>query len=95
MRGGPRPADPLIAAWQRFCARLARRGVVHAPHEPPLAFGERAAQALPMQAEDLRRLSRDYSDQRYAVDPSADARVALIRALRAFRPERTGARPRR
>lgn len=88
LRGGNRPADPLVAAWLRFCARLARRGVVRAPHEAPLAYGERAARALPPLAEDLRRLSRDYSDQRYAAEVDEQARRALIHALRSFRPRR-------
>ncbi len=95
LRGGSRPADPLVAAWLRFCARLARRGVMRAPHEAPLAFGERAARALPQLAEDLRRLSRDYSDQRYAREVDEQARRALIRALRSFRPHRVRTQPKR
>ncbi|MFY8135993.1 MAG: DUF4129 domain-containing transglutaminase family protein, partial [Aquimonas sp.] len=95
LRGGSRPADPLVAAWLRFCARLARRGVVRAPHEAPLAFGERAARALPQLAEDLRRLSRDYSDQRYAREVDEEARRALIRALRSFRPHSVRTQPNR
>lgn len=95
LRGGPRPTDPLVAAWLRFCARLARRGLVRAPHEPPCAFGERAALALPDQAEDLRRLSRDYSDQRYAGQTDPDTRRSLIRALRSFKPERLRTDPTR
>lgn len=86
LRGGPRPADPLVSAWLRFCARLARRGLVRAAHEPPLSFGERAALALPGQAEELRKLSRDYSDQRYAAEVDPETRKGLIRALRGFRP---------
>jgi hypothetical protein len=86
LRGGPRPSDPLVSAWLRFCARLARRGLVRATHEPPLEFGERAALALPAQAEELRKLSRDYSDQRYAAEVDPDTRKGLIRALRGFRP---------
>jgi hypothetical protein len=35
--------DPALAAWRRFTARLARRGIVWREWEGPLAFAERAA----------------------------------------------------
>lgn len=33
--------DPVARSWQRFCTRLARRGLARSPHEGPLAFVER------------------------------------------------------
>jgi transglutaminase-like putative cysteine protease len=93
MRGGPRPSDPLVAAYQRFCARLARAGAERVAHEPPLAFAERAAALLPGCAEELRSLSADYAAQRYAAEPEPAARERLIRALRNFKPRRAGVAP--
>lgn len=37
--------DPVARAWQRFCVRLARRGLARSAHEGPLAFAERVATA--------------------------------------------------
>lgn len=88
LRGGARSTDPLVAAWLKLCARLARRGIEREIHEPPLAFGARAAAALPEQAELVLKLSRDYSAQRYSADVDPVERSALIRALHRFRPHR-------
>lgn len=81
-----RDDDPLRDAWRALCDRLARAGVARAPHEGPLAFGARAAAALPAQAADLRALTDAYVLLRYAAreaDPRAAA--AWRRAARAFR----------
>jgi protein-glutamine gamma-glutamyltransferase len=88
MRGGPRPADPLVDAYLRFCARLARAGIARQAHEPALAFAERVAAALPESAAQVNALSADYTAQRYAADTEPSARAGLIRALRSFRPQR-------
>jgi hypothetical protein len=88
LRGGPRSADPLVAAWLLFCRRLAKQGLERAADEPPLSFGRRAAAALPEQSAELLELSEDYSAQRYAGEADDARRARLIRALRAFRPRR-------
>lgn len=41
-----REHDPVQRAWERFCKRLARAGVVRAPAEGPLDFAQRAATEL-------------------------------------------------
>ena len=41
-----REHDPVQRAWERFCKRLARAGVVRAPAEGPLDFARRAATEL-------------------------------------------------
>lgn len=85
--------DPLDKAWRRFLNRLARAGIEKRSEEPALSFGQRAAEALPRQSEQLAALSRGYADCRYAA-PAMPAEVlaALVRALRDFRPERTSKR---
>lgn len=80
------PRDPVHRAWQRFQQRVARSGVRKQPHEGAVAFGERAAQALPQAGAELVALSRRYARRRYAserVDAAADR--ALCDALRRFR----------
>lgn len=88
LRGGPRSADPLVAAWLLFCRRLGKLGIERRADEAPLSFGRRAAATLPQQAADLLELTRAYSAQRYAADADDAERARLIRALRAFRPRR-------
>ena len=75
--------DPAVVLWQRFAARLARRGVVWQPWEGPGDFAARAAAALPDQADAIRRFSADYAALRYSPAPPADGLRALRRALAA------------
>ncbi|MDX1654990.1 MAG: DUF3488 and transglutaminase-like domain-containing protein, partial [Candidatus Competibacteraceae bacterium] len=42
-RRSRRRLDPVAQAWEGFCAKLARRGLVRRPQEGPLAFVERVA----------------------------------------------------
>lgn len=88
LRERERDADRLLAAYRRFTRRLERAGVQRAPHEPPLAFAERAAACLPGSAEAIHSLSRRFSDARYARAPDPASRDELARALLAFRPVR-------
>ena len=82
-------SDPLARAWRGFVRRLATAGIRKAPHEPPLAFAERAAEARPDLAEPVRSLSRRYCRLRYASRvPDAGERLALIQDLRHYRPPR-------
>lgn len=81
------PPHPLLLARRRFLRRLARAGAGKQPHEPPLAFAERAATLLPQQAAELRALSEGFARWRYAPEPmDAAAQRELARRLRAFRP---------
>jgi hypothetical protein len=90
---GPR-VDPLVLAYRRFLRRLARAGATRLPHEPPLAFAERAAALLPADAEALRALSRRYAQWRYAPVPlDAAGQRELARHLRAFRATRRATVP--
>jgi transglutaminase-like putative cysteine protease len=89
---GPR-RDPLLRAWSRFTARLAKAHLRKLPHEPALAWARRVAALLPAQRDDVLSLSQGFASARYA-RPEMDepARRALIQALRAFRI-RNPARP--
>ncbi|MCE3002166.1 MAG: transglutaminaseTgpA domain-containing protein [Xanthomonadaceae bacterium] len=81
-----RGRDPLRDDWRAFCARLARAGVARHANEGPLAFGARAAAALPAHGAAIRSLTDAYAGLRYAgeaVDPRAVAEWR--RAARAFR----------
>ncbi|MDG4554875.1 MAG: DUF3488 and transglutaminase-like domain-containing protein [Candidatus Competibacter sp.] len=67
--------DPVTRAWQRFCARLARRGLARGPHEGPLDFTERVAASRPELAAPVREIGRLYAILRYGPTGSpADVR---------------------
>jgi transglutaminase-like putative cysteine protease len=76
--------DPVARAWQRFCARLAQRGLARGPHEGPLAFAERVAASRPELAEPVWEIARLYAALRYGpIAPPADLRQ-LQRLARRF-----------
>ena len=67
--------DPVARAWQRFCARLARRGLQRGVHEGPLDFTERAVAQKPEQAGLIREIGQLYARLRYGpTAPSAEVR---------------------
>jgi hypothetical protein len=67
--------DPVARAWQRFCARLARRGLARGPAEGPLAFAERVATRRPELATPAWEIAQLYATLRYGpVAPPADVR---------------------
>ncbi len=85
-RWGQRGArDPVARAWQRFCARLARRGLARGAHEGPLDFTERVAASRPELAAPVREIGRLYALLRYGPTGSpADVRQ-LRRRVGQFR----------
>jgi hypothetical protein len=78
--------DPALAAWRRFTARLARRGIVWQAWEGPLAFAARAAAQDPLHAEGIHRIAALYARLRYAPAPQASDLSQLKAQIAAFRP---------
>lgn len=82
----PRPArDPVLAAYLRFCRKLARAGLVRAPHEGPLHFARRAAAARADLAPAIGEITRLYLKLRYGDGGLSGERQVLRRAVAAFR----------
>ncbi len=79
---GPGGHDPVVAAYARLCRKLSRAGVTREPHEGPRDFLDRAARALPHQAEALREIGRLYEALRYGPGRSATAARRLNGAVR-------------
>lgn len=77
--------DPVARSWQRFCARLARRGLARSPHEGPLAFVERVAVQRPELATLAQEIGRLYSALRYGPVTTPAAVRRLQRLTRRFR----------
>ena len=77
--------DPVARAWQRFCARLARRGLARGATEGPLDFAGRVAVQRPELAESVREIARLYAALRYG-PVAPPERVRQLRHLtRRFR----------
>ena len=83
--------DPALAAWRRFTARLARRGVAWQAWEGPQAFAERAARQAPLHAERIRKIAALYSRLRYGAAPRPSDLIRLKAEIAevTMRPENT------
>ena len=78
--------EPLVAAYDRLCAKLARAGVTRAPHEGPVDFLARLARERPAMAANARPLVEAYVALRYAPpDGNADLHqfLAMVRRFKA------------
>ena len=78
--------DPALAAWRRFTARLARRGVAWQAWEGPQAFAERAARQAPLHAERIRKIAALYARLRYGAAPRPSDLIRLKAEIAAFKP---------
>ncbi len=76
--------DPVHAAYLRFCARLARRGLARRAGEGPRDFARRVAARRPDLAPAVNAITERYVALRYAQRPGDPA--ALRRAVADFRP---------
>ena len=77
--------DPVVAAYARFCRRLAARGITRHPSEGPAAFGKRACAAHPELAAAISTISDLYIQLRYGTQAKAGAAADLKRAVADFR----------
>jgi hypothetical protein len=86
-------SEPMVLAWRRFARRLGNAtGLVRAPHEPPLTYAARIAEAVPAAATPVLALSHRYVAWRYGgrALPRAE-HDQLVRRLREFRLPRSPA----
>lgn len=84
----PREADPVMRAWRRLETRYRRLGLAREAHETALHWAERVGKARPDAADGLQKLTRRFSDWRYAPGQPGGAARELIRDLHAHRPPR-------
>ncbi len=77
--------DPVSRTYRKFCRRLARLGLVRAPHEGALDYAERSAAARPDLAAELRTISNEYLQLRYRGRGDTQA---FVRRVAGFRPRR-------
>ncbi len=76
--------DPLVRAYARFCAKLARHGVTRHPSEGPVAFSRRAGAMLPALRDPIEQISADYVRLRYGSTSTDAGAKDLITKIRAF-----------
>ena len=86
--------DPLLAAYRRYCARIAAAGVARAPSEGPERYAERAAGLLPEAAVEIRSLSDSFIRLRYSGRGSPEQAREWMRRARGFRVARRATRKR-
>lgn len=81
-------ADPVVAAYTRFCGRLAHVGLERAPTEGALAFAERCVRLRPDLLPAINAITEGYVALRYGPMRAPEELHSLRRAVRQFRPRR-------
>jgi transglutaminase-like putative cysteine protease len=84
LRDLPRRRDAVVVAWDRYCEKLAARGITRAPHEGPADFLARVAGARPDLADEARAITERYIEARYGAGLSSEQGRELRRRVRAF-----------
>ncbi len=87
--GRGRDLDPVRRLYNRFCANLAKRGVVRRPGEGPMDFAHRAMAAHPGVATPIREATRFYIALRYLPDPPAEGLNLLKKWVRTLERQKS------
>jgi hypothetical protein len=77
-------ADRVQRAWEAFARKLARGGLVRAPHEGPRDFARRAAERLPAARPGIEAIAELYLAARYGRAPSRERIAELERRVRSL-----------
>jgi hypothetical protein len=85
VRDRPRRDEPSLAAWNRFCAKLAAAGLARAPHEGPLDYLRRVEAAQPAWAPQVNDITSRYVRARYGEGATREELRELARRVRDFR----------
>ena len=81
-----RKIDPAQRIWQRFTAKLAKKGVHWNVWEGPRDFAQRAAASLPAERDAIHAIAAAYAAFRYGHAPTRDDLDKLTREVRRFSP---------
>jgi len=85
VRERPRRPDASLAAWNRYCAKLAAAGFPRAPHEGPLDYLARVRRARPQWGDAAEEITRRYVAARYGDSATREELRALAGRVRDFR----------
>ena len=80
------PKDAVVAAYQRFCARLTGIGLARSPDEGPADYASRIACSRPDLAASVARITDQYIDLRYRTVPDPGGIRRLRKMVWRFRP---------
>lgn len=80
------PDDPVRRLYERFCAKLARRGIRRTPAEGPVQFAARARVDRPDLAKTIDSISRRYIAIRYGGVGTPQQLRRLRREIALFKP---------
>ena len=83
----PRPADPVLAEYERFCRRLAAIGLLRHADEGPSDFAARVIAERPDLQGAVNRITGLYSALRYGRSAGRQGLIRLRQAVRAFHPK--------
>jgi hypothetical protein len=76
--------DAVRAAYERFCRKLARRGLPRHPAEGPLVYARRAAQWKPEAAPAIDTITSRYVALRYGNQTTAEDLLEFERSFSRF-----------
>jgi transglutaminase-like putative cysteine protease len=76
--------DAVRTAYERFCRKLARRGLPRHPAEGPLVYARRAAQWKPEAAPAIETITRRYVALRYGTETTAEDLREFERSVSRF-----------
>ena len=77
--------DPVVMAYDRFCAKLAKAGISRAPYEGPMDLYTRVAREKPQVAGAAQNVLQAYINLRYAAPETTAARTSFLTQVRRFR----------
>jgi transglutaminase-like putative cysteine protease len=81
-----RKTDPALRVYARFCAKLAKKGLVRGSGEGAKDFAERIKMTLPQQADEIDRITELFIDLRYGRRPAPQGAKQLKRRVALFKP---------
>jgi transglutaminase-like putative cysteine protease len=81
-----RKTDPALRIYARFCAKLAKKGLVRGGGEGAKDFAERIKAALPHQAQEIDLITETFINLRYGKEPAPQGVKQLKRRVSLFRP---------
>ncbi len=73
--------EPIVAAYERLCAKLAHVGLTRLPYEGPIAFLARIEATQPELAPQVAPLLRAYTALRYGADAEAELKTSASASI--------------
>lgn len=86
LRQGRRPQDPLQQLYDRYCRRLAKRGLGRLSYEGPRSFADKVIRLRPDLRPQVEAITAIYIESRYGPGGDSQALRRLRRLLWRFRP---------